>query len=350
MRITCQRQPLIRLVVFAAGDFAFNLYWQSVMLFLLFYYTDTLGISMEVAAAMYLAASLWEGAIGLVIGIFADRHRSERLYRRVLVIGGPSLGVSFVLAYLPPRWPGEAGVIGLFLCHLLFRTAYALVNVPYLAMSARISEHSADRAMVAGLRMLAGTAAAVVVALVTIPLGTFMSGSKAQAFVAAATLFAAIGGLLLMLLGATYRDAVPARKFVRVPLRMALAALGSNRAFVTLAAAMMAMIVAITTLSKSVLYYFKYFVHDEAAGQLALAAMMAVSGASGTIMDADCPAHRSATNLVFCERCGNRPACPVCGHRRDPRGDDTTLSRGDSNRDRRTQFRLVGDAARRGRS
>ena len=31
-----------RLVLFAFGDFAFNLFWQSIMLFLLFYYTDAL--------------------------------------------------------------------------------------------------------------------------------------------------------------------------------------------------------------------------------------------------------------------------------------------------------------------
>ena len=31
-----------RLLLFAFGDFAFNLYWQSIMLFLLFYYTDAL--------------------------------------------------------------------------------------------------------------------------------------------------------------------------------------------------------------------------------------------------------------------------------------------------------------------
>jgi len=33
-----------RLLLFAFGDFAFNLYWQSIMLFLLFYYTEALGL------------------------------------------------------------------------------------------------------------------------------------------------------------------------------------------------------------------------------------------------------------------------------------------------------------------
>src|SRR4029078_1284709 len=61
----------------------------------------------------------------------------------------------------------------------------------------------------------------------------------------------------------------------RVPPRPSLAA---SNAFVALNAAMMAMIVAITVLGKSVLYYFKYLLNNPEAGQLALAEMGLVSG------------------------------------------------------------------------
>jgi GPH family glycoside/pentoside/hexuronide:cation symporter len=57
----------------------------------------------------------------------------------------------------------------------------------------------------------------------------------------------------------------------------ALLSLAGNRAFVTLNLAMMAMIVAITILHKSVLYYFKYLLDDPDAGQLALASMGLIS-------------------------------------------------------------------------
>jgi len=40
--VTPARPSRTRLTLFAFGDFAFNLYWQSAMLFLLFYYTDAL--------------------------------------------------------------------------------------------------------------------------------------------------------------------------------------------------------------------------------------------------------------------------------------------------------------------
>jgi len=39
-----------RLSLFAFGDFAFNRHWQSIMPFLLFYYTDALNLPIGIAA------------------------------------------------------------------------------------------------------------------------------------------------------------------------------------------------------------------------------------------------------------------------------------------------------------
>ncbi|UVO50855.1 MFS transporter [Sphingomonas sp. SUN019] len=273
-----KRPGTLRLAAFAFGDFAFNLYWQSVMLYLLFYYTDALAIGMELAAAIYLAASVWDGVASFVVGVIADRRGSARHYRLALLIGAAPLGLAFVIAYMPPPVAGVAGVAFVLGGHLLFRTAYALVNVPYLAMSARISADSRDRALVAGLRMLAGTGAAVVVAMGTVPVGTMLAGiAGPRAYLFAAMLFAAVATVILLYVGATFRDAAPVDDAPRPSVLACLSSLARNHAFVTLAGAMMAMIVAVTILNKSVLYFFKYAVRDEAAGQLALAAMMATS-------------------------------------------------------------------------
>jgi GPH family glycoside/pentoside/hexuronide:cation symporter len=91
-------------------------------------------------------------------------------------------------------------------------------------------------------------------------------------------LFATIGAAILILVGATYRESAPVEHRLPGSVRDALVSLMRNRAFVTLSAAMMAMIVAITVLNKSVLYYFKYLLNDPEAGQLALASMGIVSG------------------------------------------------------------------------
>jgi GPH family glycoside/pentoside/hexuronide:cation symporter len=129
------------------------------------------------------------------------------------------------------------------------------------------------------MRMLFGTAAAVAVALATVPAGRWLTGSSAaQAYFGAAILFAVVGTIILALVGATYRDAVQPDRPQARDLKHIVLSLAGNRGFVALNAAMMAMIVAITVLSKSVLYYFKYLLSNPEAGQLALASMGLVSG------------------------------------------------------------------------
>ena len=268
-----------RLLLFAFGDFAFNLYWQSVMLFLLFYYTDALDLPIAVAAMTYMIASVWDGIANLVAGIMVDRRHATLRYGAILVAGAVPLGACFMLMYMPPLMTGGWAIATILIAHLLFRTAYAAVNVPYLAMTARVSADGGDRAFIAGMRMLFGTAAAVVVALCTIPVGRWLAGATAsQSYFASAILFAVVGTLILMLVGATYREGTTIQRPLPDSVRAVLVSLFKNRAFVTLSAAMMAMIVAITVINKSVLYYFKYLLNDPEAGQLALASMGVVSG------------------------------------------------------------------------
>jgi len=273
------RPSKLRLLLFAFGDFAFNLFWQSIMLFLLFYYTDSLDLPIAIAATTYMVASIWDGLANFVAGILVDRRRCEMSYGSLLAAGAVPLGLAYLLAYFPPATAGPWGIAGLLIGHMLFRTAYAGVNVPYLAMSARISGDPGDRSFVAGMRMLFGTAAAVTIALCTVPLGRWLTGSSAaQSYLGAAIVFALIGAAVLILVGLTYRDGVQPERPLPRSVKAALISLARNRAFVALNAAMMAMIVAISVLSKSVLYYFKYLLNDPDAGQLALASMGLISG------------------------------------------------------------------------
>lgn len=272
------RRSRLSLAVFAGGDFAFNLYWQSMMLYLLFYYTEALHLPIATAALCYSLASVWDGVASLGIGIWIDRRGAGRLHRGLLIGGAVPLGLSFVFAYVAPPVAGTWAIAWIFAGQILLRTLYALVNIPYLAMSARVSVHSADRAMVAGGRMLAGTLAAVVVAVGTVPIGAWLTGGEgARAYSAAAALFASLGSAVLIGVGLAYReDDVPIAR-ERVPLARTMLLAWRNRAFVSLGGAMTAMIVAVSMLDKSVLYYFKYSLGDENAGRLALGAMMAVS-------------------------------------------------------------------------
>lgn len=266
------------LLSFASADFAFNLFWQSSMLFLLFYYTDVLGVSIGAAAAIFTVGAIWDGVVSLGIGILLER-KPHLVRPSVLSRGGPLLALAFVAAYLPPLTSGDVGIVGLFAAHILFRTIYAAVNLPYLAMSARISRDSRDRSFIAGTRMLFGTGAAVLVALVTVPLGNRLTGAAdgAESFIAAALAFAVVGALLLMLVGRKRFECEAPSSHRSATISAAVSSLARNRAFVSLVTAMAATVIGATLLNKSVLYFFKYALGQPEGGQLALASMALVS-------------------------------------------------------------------------
>lgn len=271
---------------FAIGDLAFNFYWQSITLYLLFYYTDAVGLAIPVAAFLYMAGSVWDGIVDLAVGIVADRVRFGRGgYRSYLIYGAIPLGVAFVLLYAPPPLSGKAMIAAMLAAHLLFRTLYATVNVPYSALTARITTDSRDRASIAGLRMLFGTGGAIVVALVTQPVARMVTGSPdaPQGYLVVAMLFAVLGTAILLPVGLSIREHIPEAPTRGVNPRFlvdAARSLAGNRAFLSLSAAMISMVLAGTVLSKAILYYFKYYIAAPDAAPHALAIMGIAGGLS----------------------------------------------------------------------
>jgi GPH family glycoside/pentoside/hexuronide:cation symporter len=263
-----------RLALFAFGDFAFNLYWQSISLFLFYYYTDARELPVATAAAIYSVASVWDGIANFAVGALSDRWRRRAGFRTLLIAGSVPLGLACVAAYLTPSAQGIWAVLLLAAGHLLFRTLYALVNVAYLVLGARLSADGGDRAFLAGLRMLFGTLAWVAVARGTLAIGHWVTASPlaTDAYFGAAVAFAVAATLILLLVGAL---AVPrgAEEPAGAPPDIAaiLKSLAANRAFVTLNLAMMAMILGHTVLCNSILYYFKYVLGDASAGHETLA-------------------------------------------------------------------------------
>lgn len=274
-----------RIIAFASGDFAFNLYWQSLSLYLLFYYTEAVGLSAAAAGLIYMVASIWDGLVDPLIGAAADRTRTRwGRYRPYLLYGTVPLALGFALLYFRPPFEGTALVVTVMVAHLLFRSLYALVNVPYAALTARITRSAADRANIAGARMVFGTLAYVAVALCTQPIALWVTGSGdgALGFFVAACLFALLATPILLLVVATTSEepGAPEPPTAATPMRRDWDAIRRNRAFWTLVLSGTMFIACYTVFAKSVLYYFKYVLHNEAGAPTALA----LAGASGLVL------------------------------------------------------------------
>ncbi|WP_261294914.1 MFS transporter [Sphingomonas hylomeconis] len=249
------------LVLFASGDFAFNLFWQSISLYLLFFYIDVLALPPLVAGLVFMAGTVWDGIADLIAGAVAERTRLS--YRRLVGWGALPLGLAFVAMFAVPMH----AAVWVLLAQMLCRTLYAFTNIPYSAWTTRLSDAPEVRTLLAGLRMMFGAAAAALVAL-GLPVLAARYG-----YPGAAAVLAMLGVPLLVLVARRVPEPQRARTGAPASLAGQLRALLRNRAFVTLNIAAASGGAAAALLGQSVPYYYRYVVADPAGGPHALAAM-----------------------------------------------------------------------------
>lgn len=157
---------------YAVGDFGANFFFQSVSIYLLYYFTDVFMISAASAGMIFLVSKIWDAVYDPVIGYIAD-HTDTRWgqKRPYLLFGAIPLGITLFLLYAAPQissYPlriAYATVSFIAVC-----TLYATVNVPYSAMTANLTLDFHERGSITGFRMMGAILGTLVVATITKPL------------------------------------------------------------------------------------------------------------------------------------------------------------------------------------
>src|SRR5882757_4628115 len=143
-----------RKIALGAGDFGFNLYWQTASLYLLFFYTDVLGLPAATAGTIYMAALIVDALLDPLMGLLADRTRTRfGRYRPYLLFGGIPLGLLFAAMFMGPAGGDTASVIFAAATHIAFRTFYAVISIPYSSLFARVTRDAQVRTNLNDFRM-----------------------------------------------------------------------------------------------------------------------------------------------------------------------------------------------------
>ena len=153
-----------RAALYGSGDLGFNFYWTTVSLYILYYYTDVLGISASAAGLVFLAAMLWDAVTDPLMGLIAQRTRTRWGSYRPFIIGGAiPLCLSLMLLFHALGLQGTALIAYALAMQVLFRTAYTIANIPYSALASSITDSSLERsALSAWLISLATIGSALV--------------------------------------------------------------------------------------------------------------------------------------------------------------------------------------------
>lgn len=266
-----------RIVSYGAGDFAFNLSFTFSSLFLLYFYTDVLGIAAGTAGLIIMVALIWEGITDPVIGMVANRTKTRwGRYRPYLLFGSVPLSLSVVAMFLPLGLRGDALIAYCFVSHLVYRTTFAFVNIPYTALSAQMTADSNERGKIAASRMLFAIACGLLLASLTLPLSKALGGGQVGFFLTSVIYSILATAILLNTFRAT-RERVPDASERHPEFRDMLVMFRHNHAFRMLLGATVAGSIGYTMASKALIYYLKYWAGSEALVTLGLVVTLAAS-------------------------------------------------------------------------
>tara|TARA_B100000575_G_scaffold265997_1_gene242992 strand:+ start:3650 stop:5005 length:1356 start_codon:yes stop_codon:yes gene_type:complete len=247
---------------YGIGDIAICLYWSGVGLYLLYFYTDVIGISPSLAGLIYGIGMFWDAITDPFMGYVAERTRTKwGVYRPYLLFGNIPLALSFILLFWAPPFEGTLLFLFLLFANILHRTCFTLVSVPFSSLTPRITSDSQERTNLTGFRMLGAQTGTNLMALTAFPIIFLVGGDdESLGFV----VLAAIAGMTAVAIHAitflTVKEPSNDQGIERVggSLSEAVRAIGKNRPFWLVFSA--TLIVGITTIffGNNLIYYTKY--------------------------------------------------------------------------------------------
>lgn len=276
------RLPLWRKTSFAFGDFANNLYFTTASLFLLFYYTDYLGLSPANAGWVFAVALIWDALFDPFMGYISNRTQTRwGRYRPYLLFGAVPLAVSWALIFAPVEIAGARLLAFALLAHMLFRTFYAVVGTPYQALNAVLTRDSNERGTIAAIRMFFAGLCGLVAAFSTLKLVGAFGGGR-LGFFWTAIIYGGFATLIYMTVVLSTREPIVLAGEGPAPIRAIdmLRMLRVNSAFWLVAGAILMGAIGGTMFNKTLPYFFKYNLQAPALVGAALtagAASVAVS-------------------------------------------------------------------------
>ena len=141
---------------FGSGDLAQNLIYQTICMYLLFFYTDIYGLNPGVAATMFLVVRLVDVLWDPLVGTYVDKHNPRwGKYRSYLVLAGLPLTVLAILCF----WNGMEGqtetikLIYAYVTYVGLSMIYTLINVPYGALNSSLTRDTDEITILTSVRM-----------------------------------------------------------------------------------------------------------------------------------------------------------------------------------------------------
>lgn len=282
-----QRLSIGEKIGYGLGDTASNLFFQTTIYFLLYFYTDVFGISAAAAGTMFLVTRIWDAVNDPMMGAIADRTQTRwGKFRPFLLWFAVPFGVIGIAMFTTPAMSTAGKMIYAYVTYTLMMMVYTAINVPYCALMGVISPDSQERTVVSSFRFVLVFVAAFIVQYaltwMVIRFGGEKNSPRGWQMAMSILFIAAI--LLFLITFLTTRERVKPVKQRRNPFLTDLSDLLRNGPWLLIGAATIFQLAYVVIRGGVIVYYFDYFVQAQPFTILGAAELRLL----GTVLDLSC--------------------------------------------------------------
>ena len=247
---------------YSLGDAAANFVFQTMILFQLSFYTDSLGITAAAAGTLLLVARLWDAFFDPLMGVVADRTKTRwGKFRPWVLWTALPWGLAMVLAYTNPGLGSTGNIIWACLTNVFLMTMYSANNTPYSAMTGVMTGDVNERTLLSSYRFVAAMIAQLIVGGFTLPLvAKFGKGNSARGWQLTMGLWAVVCIVMFVITFASTRERIQPDPRQKSNPRQDFRALLENGPWIAMFILTLAHFIMLAMRGGALFYYFQYFV------------------------------------------------------------------------------------------
>lgn len=262
-------------LAYGMGDVAANTYLQIIGVYLVNFYTDSLGITATAAGVVCMVSRIFDAVNDLIIGYMSDRRGK---YKKWVLAGSFPAMVLFILMFLSPGWSSAAKTVYALASFSLWTVAHTIYCIPYNAMSSTVTQDENERTSLNSVRFIVSTVPVVLVSvlapLMLSKLGDKYGDSRAYLITVSAFSLMALLSTLVCVRFVHERVVLPVKKQESTGLKDTLRTLASNKPLIVLVCAFLLRNLGYYMFSGAMVYFFKYNINNSELMSGFMAAML----------------------------------------------------------------------------
>ncbi|SHG64486.1 MFS transporter [Ornithinibacillus halophilus] len=253
---------------YTSGLLGQNMLYNFMAMYIMFFFTDLLGISAAVATAIIVIASLWDAVNDPLMGMVADKTRTRwGKFRPYLIFGPLILAVTTILCYVHFDLDSTATIIIAATCYILWGMAYTICDIPIWAISSVVSKNQNEKNKMVTLGKIGGTVGTAIVTVGSIMIINSFGGEReATAYTTTAIILTVVATIMMIITGLTLRERIFPKKEEVVPIRKNIQTITKNKPLIMLMIALL-IVNLVNGIRQSVQMYFVVYVWGD-SGQL----------------------------------------------------------------------------------